>query len=293
MRTPKELGQAISALRHEKGLTQKALAEKIHVTDKAISRWERGLGYPDLQLLERLCEVLETPLESLLRETVEEKRGPGNTVEAAEKTLSANEYYPNLGEDGARLKAIHEAYTKEREAYQARLRKRNHILLITAAVILCGILLFLIPWQKRKDRILYGEYTSKTGDILPVRVTLKGYLQKRLLGKPYYNGDFKISQAENGELLFERRIVGRKTGHALEMPGPLIKLDHIYMLSGLIYLPETNQTGQLSLLLSDGFSRIFIYTNDALPGQVIAASDPDMDLKKVKERFLTIIHISE
>ena len=65
------------------------------------------------------------------------------------------------------------------------------------------------------------------------------------------------------------------------------------MLSGLIYLPETNHTGQLSLLLSDDFSRIYIYTNDALPGQVIAASDPDMDLKKVKERFLTIIHIPE
>ena len=214
-------------------------------------------------------------------------------MEDAEKPRAANDSRLDVGKDGARLKAIHEAYTKERETYQARLRKRNHILLITAAVILCAFFLFLIPWQKRTDRILYGEYTSKTGDIIPVRVTLKGYLQQRLLGKPYYKGDFKINQAENGELLFERRIVGRKTGHALEMPGLLIKLDHIYMLSGLIYLPETNQTGQLSLLLSDDFSRIFIYTNDALPGQVIAASDPDMDLKKVKERFLTIIHIPE
>lgn len=43
MRTPKELGREIARLRHEQKLTQKALAERLHVTDKAVSRWERGL----------------------------------------------------------------------------------------------------------------------------------------------------------------------------------------------------------------------------------------------------------
>ena len=41
------VGAFIAALRREQGMTQKQLAEKIGVTDKAISRWETGKGYPD------------------------------------------------------------------------------------------------------------------------------------------------------------------------------------------------------------------------------------------------------
>ena len=43
----KEFGRFIAGMRKEKKMTQAELAEKIHVTDKAVSRWERGLGLPD------------------------------------------------------------------------------------------------------------------------------------------------------------------------------------------------------------------------------------------------------
>lgn len=59
-------GKKISSLRKEKNLTQKELAEKLHVTDKAISKWERGLNYPDLSLLPILANVLETSISELL-----------------------------------------------------------------------------------------------------------------------------------------------------------------------------------------------------------------------------------
>ena len=51
-------GAFIAHTRREQGLTQKALADKLHVTDKAVSKWERGLCYPDLTLMEDLAVAL-------------------------------------------------------------------------------------------------------------------------------------------------------------------------------------------------------------------------------------------
>lgn len=59
-------GKKISSLRKEKNLTQKDLAEKLHVSDKAVSKWERGLNYPDLTLLPVIANVLETSVTELL-----------------------------------------------------------------------------------------------------------------------------------------------------------------------------------------------------------------------------------
>ena len=50
-------GQFVSENRRALGLTQKELAERLHVTDKAVSKWERGLSFPDVTLLEPLAEV--------------------------------------------------------------------------------------------------------------------------------------------------------------------------------------------------------------------------------------------
>lgn len=44
-------GQFVAQLRKEKGLTQKELAQKLYLSDKAVSKWERGLSIPDVALL--------------------------------------------------------------------------------------------------------------------------------------------------------------------------------------------------------------------------------------------------
>ena len=59
-------GGLIRALRTQKGLTQKELAEAVGVGDKAVSKWERGLGCPDVSLLPELSRVLGVWLEALL-----------------------------------------------------------------------------------------------------------------------------------------------------------------------------------------------------------------------------------
>lgn len=64
--TSKECGNFISELRKEKELTQKELAEKINVSDKAISRWETGKGYPDVTSLVSLSEYFGVSVNELL-----------------------------------------------------------------------------------------------------------------------------------------------------------------------------------------------------------------------------------
>ena len=60
-------GDTIVLLRKEKGLTQKELADKLGVTDKAVSRWETGKNYPDIEVLKKLADVLEVSVDDLLQ----------------------------------------------------------------------------------------------------------------------------------------------------------------------------------------------------------------------------------
>ena len=59
-------GCFIAEKRKEKNMSQKELAEHLHITDKAISKWERGLSFPDITILIPLSEVLNVSLYDLL-----------------------------------------------------------------------------------------------------------------------------------------------------------------------------------------------------------------------------------
>ena len=64
------LNENIKALRKSKGLSQQDLADKLNVVRQTISKWEQGLSVPDSDLLIALSEALETPVSTLLGETV-------------------------------------------------------------------------------------------------------------------------------------------------------------------------------------------------------------------------------
>jgi len=81
--TSKECGNFISELRKEKKLTQKELAEKIIVSDKAVSRWETGKGYPDVTSLVSLSEYFDVSVNELLA-------GKRLTVEDIKETADEN-----------------------------------------------------------------------------------------------------------------------------------------------------------------------------------------------------------
>ena len=59
-------GKFISALRKEKGLTQKQLADDLGISDKTVSKWERGSGLPEVSLMLPLCDTLEISVNELL-----------------------------------------------------------------------------------------------------------------------------------------------------------------------------------------------------------------------------------
>ena len=61
-----KIGRFIAELRKEKKMTQVDLANKLGITDRAISKWENGRGMPDLSLLTPLCEILDVSINELL-----------------------------------------------------------------------------------------------------------------------------------------------------------------------------------------------------------------------------------
>ena len=62
-----KIGRLIYLLRKEKGLTQLQLAERMHISDKTVSKWERGLGCPDVSLLSELSNLFNVDLSEMLR----------------------------------------------------------------------------------------------------------------------------------------------------------------------------------------------------------------------------------
>lgn len=72
-------GSIIKKLREEKNLTQSQLAEKLSVSDKAVSKWETGRGYPDITLIEPMAEILGVSVIELLS---------GETVTNANKSFN-------------------------------------------------------------------------------------------------------------------------------------------------------------------------------------------------------------
>ena len=68
------LNENIKAIRKSKGLSQEELAVKLNVVRQTLSKWERGLSVPDSDMLICISEVLETPVSTLLGETVVESK---------------------------------------------------------------------------------------------------------------------------------------------------------------------------------------------------------------------------
>ena len=114
----KKLGQFIAQLRKEQYMTQADLARKLQVTDKAVSKWERGIGLPDINSIESLAEALGVSVAEVMKS---ERIIAGQVTEENASELLTNAF---------------DIVKQQRKA------ERTHNLLILSAVM--GILILLI-----------------------------------------------------------------------------------------------------------------------------------------------------
>ena len=61
-----EVGYRIAQARKKQGMTQRELSERLHVSDKAVSKWERGVNYPDISLFDEIAKTPDLSLVELL-----------------------------------------------------------------------------------------------------------------------------------------------------------------------------------------------------------------------------------
>ena len=73
-------GSLIRSLRIKKGLTQKELAQMICVTDKAVCKWEKGRGCPNITLISQLSKVLEVDIQSILQGYLDKNKKIGENM---------------------------------------------------------------------------------------------------------------------------------------------------------------------------------------------------------------------
>lgn len=277
MRTPKELGASISLLRREHHLTQRALADQLHVTDKAVSRWERGLGYPDYQLLEKLCEVLDVPVEQLLFGKL---NPPISSKETNLEAEAASGIKPN---PRSTLAAVYEDAEK---AYRQKRRKLRRIAAAIIVLLLSVAFLYREHFQPRVCRTLLGTYTTLTGDTVPVQVELDGRFHSFLFQEAkYYSGTLVIETDSSADPLFSRSFVGKDSAEGMDLIGRLTDEDGAYHISSFLYCPELNEFGMMELWFSKDFTKLWIVRNDAMPGELAAASDPYVDMERFRARY--------
>ena len=150
-----KFGSFVASIRKEQGMTQTELAQKLHVTDKAVSRWERGLGFPDIHTFEPLAEALQISVLELMKSerNAQSLVTKDEAVQAVTNTLQV-------------------AHLQWKQAVK-RVTKR---LLVAAAalLVLVGVWLLLTGSARRTD-VYLGEYAAlPSGDVLTIHVGVAG-----------------------------------------------------------------------------------------------------------------------
>ena len=76
----KKVGELLYALRKERNMTQKEVADAMNISDKTVSKWERGLGLPDVSLLGELSEIFRVNIEKILSGNLEPNDADGGNM---------------------------------------------------------------------------------------------------------------------------------------------------------------------------------------------------------------------
>ncbi len=196
-----KIGKFIAARRRAKNLTQAELAEKLHITDRAVSKWETGRGLPDSSIMLALCHALEIDVNDLLH---------GEMVTAQDyKKKSA---------------ALLIEMTKQKEQTDRQLLSLEIIIGIFSTVILLGFTYAsaLIPMQAwvRVLLIATGFLLGFTGFAFAVKIEQSaGYYEcsachhkyvptfKNVLLSPHIGRTRKMNCPACGKKTWQRKVI--------------------------------------------------------------------------------------
>lgn len=200
------LGRFIAQRRKERNMTQRELAEKLHVTDKAVSKWERGAGCPDISLLEPLAEALELSVDQLLTY----QTAPTEPEAAAEPVTSQA------------VQAVLDLTLEER---RARRRRRWFIAMAVtlSLIVLAVVYVFLSSLQARGDLFRNESSTSPDGSITVV--TYAG---------SFGNPSVRVTKPAN----MQRRWGDGSVNAGMSESYPDTKITGLYWSSDSAYLPS-------------------------------------------------------
>ena len=166
------LGRFIAQRRKEQNMTQRELAEALHVTDKAVSKWERGAGCPDISLLEPLAKALELNVDQLL------------TYQAAQTETAVEE-------TSRAVQAVLDLTLAERRT--RRMRRWIVGLAVPLGLILLTVLYIVLHNLQAQGRLFHGESSTSPNGSISVTT---------------YGGDFgqqTVTVKKPDPLLFEDR----------------------------------------------------------------------------------------
>lgn len=137
-----KFGKFVAFLRKEQGMTQKDLAERLCLTDKAVSKWERGLSFPDISMLEPLAEVFGvTILELLQGERIQEE-----AAVSIEETQTIIGKSPN---------------SSDKEMERKHIQSKTVIFICCTAIMFCITLVMNVQnfreWKLKEGQMLQTE----------------------------------------------------------------------------------------------------------------------------------------
>lgn len=177
----KKTGALIREARKEQGLTQSELAEKLHISDRTVSKWERAAGFPDVVLLESLADTLGVPVQCLIT---------GERMVQGEKEATAEENEHIVRE------AIRYVYE------QGKRKLKSGFLQIVAGIIVLAMNAFIIFGLLDYSGAFLREVSSDVPALIyedgtvvgETIVTIEGSI--KVIGKRKFFGKFIIPEAK-------------------------------------------------------------------------------------------------
>jgi len=225
-----KFGEFVLSLRKEKGMTQKELAGQLYVSDKAVSKWERGLSVPDITLLVPLAEILEVSVTELL----ECRRIPQEDILSVCKTDDIVKKVIGLSEE---------------KLERPRIKKKNVLIYIGCVFISIIEMVGLYLLQERFDVMLFPAFLM-VGMAMLFGIYFWFFMKERL---PAYYDENRINVYVDGIVHMNMTGVYFNNNNWPYM----VKAFRLWSLAEMTIFPIVYMV--IEVLLSDRFPMIGLY----------------------------------